>query len=181
LEDSDEPDIDNDDEEDVKYKRCVTFGFTSYWKEFYRAFHGFVQAKFPDGGLVLGFGFLTAACCPRRDFYTSILTTFESSSHTLWNTPFNNVKTKKWCSHEIDLMPILFYSPFSETSKVPIKRKVSKKNQSKEGSDLSKLDENAKEVAIKFKNGCECHDQNCFKGNFPLQRQMKNVFHKSQL
>jgi len=26
----------------------------SLWKEFYRAFHGFWQTKFPDGGLVLG-------------------------------------------------------------------------------------------------------------------------------
>ena len=56
-----------------------------------------------------------------------------------------------------------FYN--SESSKVPSKRKTNKKSQSKEGSDLSKLDENAKEVAIRFKNGCECHDQNCFKGN----------------
>jgi hypothetical protein len=40
----------------------------------------------------------------------------------------------------------------------------SKKKDEKCGADLSKLDDNAKEVAIKFKKGCECHDQNCFEG-----------------
>ena len=30
--------------------------------------------------------------------------------------------------------------------------------------DISKLDENVREVGLRLKKGCECQDQNCFDG-----------------
>ena len=59
---------------------------------------------------------------------------------------------------------------FSETPKKRSPKKSStsgkklKSKSNKEDKDISKLDDNAKEVAIKFKAGCECHEQNCFQG-----------------
>ena len=55
----------------------------------------------------------------------------------------------------------------SDATKGGVKKSVqpkTKKKEEKSSSDLSKLDDNAKEVAVKFKKGCECHDQNCFEG-----------------
>jgi hypothetical protein len=55
-------------------------------------------------------------------------------------------------------------------SKVKVKqqglKKVKKKSQPAKD-DLSKYeDEHVKEIAIRMKQGCDCTDANCFKGNF---------------
>lgn len=53
----------------------------------------------------------------------------------------------------------------------------------KKSTDISKLDDNAKEVAIRFKSGCECQDQNCFEGLDPenVSRHRLNIAELSKL
>ena len=76
----------------------------------------------------------------------------------------------------------------SAVSKTPTKRKpeaakVSKKSNETKKSvpDFSKLNDNAKEVALRFKKGCECHEHNCFEGKkLSLLLQLKLVDYGSQ-
>ena len=71
----------------------------------------------------------------------------------------------------------------SAVSKTPTKRKpeaakVSKKSNEAKKSvpDFSKLNDNAKEVLLRFKKGCECHEHNCFEGKkLSLLLQLKLV------
>ena len=42
-------------------------------------------------------------------------------------------------------------------------QKISQKNK-RTYKDISKLDENVREVALRLQKGCECQEQNCFDG-----------------
>ena len=72
-----------------------------------------------------------------------------------------------WILNDDQILKLYFFSETlkkrSQKKSATIGKRVKSKS-NKEDKDISKLDDNAKEVAIKFKAGCECHEQNCFQG-----------------